>query len=207
MPIPEATFAKDFCKILQITLCYHRTSVHFTGRTSKHTTYTKWTNSSHKQVMDTATQNLGTTEWEIHWPFSKASVLLKNFCLGYKSGTILNQIIDNVIASWLNNHSTDQPSNHRPKLGVRFIRFCMSLTWFRKLLENGPKYRNIKIKINYLIVVVFLCILGVSSNFWVLSFERFLSFDCFKSYKSHHKLGPPVIKQTVGWSVGYSMSW
>ena len=41
----------------------------------------------------------------------------------------------------------------------------------------------------YLIVIVFLCILGVLGLF-----QQFMSFDCWsKSYKSHPKLGPPVV--------------
>ena len=52
--------------------------------------------------------------------------------------------------------------HRRPKLGVRFIRLCMRVEL--DSVNCLKMVQNRKIKITYLIVVVFLCVLGVSGG-------------------------------------------
>ena len=52
--------------------------------------------------------------------------------------------------------------HRQPKLGVRFIRLCMRVEL--DSVNCLKMVQNRKIKITYLIVVVFLCVLGVSGG-------------------------------------------
>ena len=62
-----------------------------------------------------------------------------------------------------NSYTTWLWAHRRPKLGIRFIRLCMRVElYFVNCLKMS---QNKEIKMAYLIVVVLLCVLGVSGAF------------------------------------------
>ena len=83
---------------------------------------------------------------------------------------------------------------------VRFIRLCMRVRVILGFVNCLEMIQNTEIKMTYLIFVVFLSVLGVSGAFRavVKLTQKYLFWTFpieYKSYKSHPKLGPPVIER------------